>query len=77
MTSQDRADLPSQEELDEIERLAMHTGVSLNQLMHLRNTVLHAAAEKLRAWNGPDFIEERWATGMEDAADFIDPGVTQ
>lgn len=33
----------------------------------------HALAEKIRAWDGPDSIAERWADGLSDAADFIDP----
>lgn len=33
----------------------------------------HALAEEIRNWDGPDVVAERWADGMADAADLVDP----
>lgn len=33
----------------------------------------HELAEQIRVWNGPASIAERWADGVVDAADLIDP----
>jgi hypothetical protein len=67
------ADLPSQEELEQLQHLTTYTGASLKQLMNFRNTVLHAAAEKQRA-----FLRSKgtvWTGSIGQVIDHADPEV--
>jgi hypothetical protein len=50
-------------------------GLSEGTINGILDIHAHELAERIRNWNGPDSVAERWADGLTDAADFIDPQV--